>query len=817
MFTLPFMVGKRKWGSKPTKDDIKNICQWTSHYIEKQADIKQIYEWILEGRCWRSALLKNRNKDFSKENSDRAYVIALDFDMCDIAPETMLDYCGTMDLMPNFWYYSFSQGIKQGDNYRLVWVLDKPIPAAKYEAIYRGLLKDGLFKYSDKSCSNINRLWFGTCNGGELLNTCPITASRLEIYATQETDEKEPEKKKRAKKQAAQGNTQADFIMNSVSFEWWLYLQDVCDLWDRWRKGIYLNYNQRLVLFTELKCLKYAANLKNSILDKVMEYYKPEVYASHTCDRYQISQMMGRGTSGSLENKIVRFSDNKYTISEYFNSGAYIIKGAAQQGERITIEELQKKADEQIPAFLQEKGGIKYIECQTGAGKTERIINYLLSLDLSQQKIIYSVPTYGLIDEFIERLEKTTFDMNCLHYPKKQDYAEGELILLEAGFFEGIKTDNERQAELKKVYNPSIKGLFLLTHACLTHLHSFEADVIIIDENIEETIVNRNAIPLTILSGFRYYVNENGRQEWDKLCDMVNNGAAQQQITGIDIGLIFSQIDYKRLVKEQTFIDSNTGQFYPFGKLRQADYIAIGQDKDGNKYLYFEITSKLLPYALANNISVKLFTGTAKKATMQLSLPEELRKYVDYCVITRAKPKGKLYQYTSISGSKYSLKRHDVWNKIIAILEKNGVDWRNTNTLTLKAYEEKAHEMGFKIPKNRKGDNIHIENCAGLDFMKGQDLIIIGKSDKPKEVYFDMIGDKVNDRSKTRKARLFEDVAGIHLIHGFNDNDLWQLQVEQMRQMVEQAADRARMLWFDNVRVFVFCDLPIRDAIYMEE
>ena len=75
------------------------------------------------------------------------------------------------------------------------------------------------------------------------------------------------------------------------------------------------------------------------------------------------------------------------------------------------------------------------------------------------------------------------------------------------------------------------------------------------------------------------------------------------------------------------------------------------------------------------------------------------------------------------------------YDKEIAELEKNSIDWRNTNTLTLKSYVDKARRLGFKIPQSLEKEDMYIENCAGLDCIKGEDLIVIGKADKPKETY----------------------------------------------------------------------------------
>ena len=309
MYAFPLVIGKKKWQSKPNKTEVAEVCQSVGHYVEREASIEQAYKWILEGRCWRSGVLEDYNKGFIKSNVKEAYIIALDFDTCETKPEEMIEYCRSIGMEPNMWYYSFSQGIKPNNNYRIVWVLDKPIKTDRYETIYKGLLQDSYFAASDKACSNINRLWFGTCNGGELLNNEPINIRKFDIYAI---DEPQAVKKKKIKEDAAQGRTQKDFIMPNVGFTWWLYLDNVCDLWDRWREGKYLNYNQRLVLFTELKCLRYPEQLKESILNKIMEYYNVKVYETHSCNRQQISEMMGKGTVENLSNKIVRYDEKIY-------------------------------------------------------------------------------------------------------------------------------------------------------------------------------------------------------------------------------------------------------------------------------------------------------------------------------------------------------------------------------------------------------------------------------------------------------------------------------------------------------------------------
>lgn len=370
----------------------------------------------------------------------------------------------------------------------------------------------------------------------------------------------------------------------------------------------------------------------------------------------------------------------------------------------------------------------------------------------------------------------------------------------------------ERKRELQKINDESIKGLFLITHTCLTHLRAYRVDEIIIDENIEDLAIDRSYIPLTMLYSLNAFLNKEGREELRKLTDIIEDGKPQDIIEDIDKIKLFNSIDINKLIHAPEFRDE-FGKMYPIGKIRYADKLLVSENRFGIRLLYIETMSRLFKYSIDNNIKVNLFTGTPKIAQLCAGLPPEIAEVIKRNIvrIDRAKPLGHIYQFKKFKGSKYSLENPKVWIDIQKELEKYGVDWRNTNTLTLKSYYEKAGRLGFKIPKSLEGEYMYIENCAGLDCIKGEDLIVIGKADKPKETYLDMTGGKVKDKSSTTKARTFEQVAGTHKIFGFNDSKLWQLQAEQMRVYTEQAVARARTLWHD-VKVYVFCDLPVRDA-----
>ena len=810
--TIPFVVGKKRWARKPEDKEIPIFCQTINNYVVRQASIAEAYTYITEGRCWRAGILKEGAKGLTKDNFKSSHIFALDFDKCELLPDEIAEYCESISIPLNFWYWSFSQGKKPKNNFRVVWVFDSEISAEQYEELYKAVLQDQMFKDADKATKDISRLWFGTDKGGSLLSEEPIKYSNFDIFVrTEEVSEKAGEKRTRF----YQGKTAQDFIMEKEDFDWDNYLCGVCDLWDSWRQKKYLHYSQRLLLFTELKCLKYAEGLKISILDKVMSYYDAELYKGSKCSVYEISYFMSSKTSDKVGNPIVNFNGNRYTISEYFNSGVYLEKIKNHAGERQSREQLQEQADRIIPEVLA-ADGINYVECQTEAGKTERIIRFLCGIDFSQDKIIYSVPTYKLINEFIDRLRKAGFNMDYIHYPRKVDYNEEDLALLDAGFPDSVKMTPEmleRKKELQKINDKDVKGLFLITHSCLIHLRAFDVSEVIIDENIEDLVIDRKQIPLARLYGLKAFLTTTeSKTELDKLCNIIDEKDPQEEITGIDRDKIFKGIDIGRLIHSNAF-RNDEGTMYPIGKFKFADKISIGADRFGNKYLYFETMSKLFPLAIEKGIKVKLFTGTPKIEQLKTGLPPEIADIIiaNKIVIMRARPLGHIKQFARFKGSKTSLSRDKVWTDIEKELEKQGVDWRNTNTLTLKSYVKKASDEGFKIPKTIDGEIMYIENCAGLDCLKGQDLIVIGKADMPKENYLDMTGGKIKDKSTTTRARIIEGVPGTHKIYGFNNNELWELQANQIRLFTEQAVARARTLWND-VNVYVFSDYPVRDT-----
>lgn len=819
MTTFKLVIGRQKWTHKPTGYEVAG-CQRPEAYAIKEATPEDFFKWVCEGRCWRAGQLQENAADFKKASFVGSRILALDFDATSYTPADVCNHARDIyGIEPSFYYYSFSQGSKPRNNFRVVWVLDCVLTPEQYEMVYSQLLNsDNLFSQADKATKDISRLWFGTCNGGELLRRdyvpfadftgflCLPVLNKLvkageKLMKQEDIPAFEPEP------------AEDDFVIPLVKdartdeeqyLQWWNILRGKCDLWDKWVDGVYLHYPQRLLLFTELKKLRYPENYKNkSVLSKVMEYYRPELYKDSKCDAREISGFLLNRTSHA-SNKIVA---GKWTIAEFFSSGAYS-SFKQERATEISFVEQQQKLDVLIPEVLN-RDGIDYVECDVATGKTHRIIEWLKGQDLTKQKIVYAVPRYNTLDEFVERARKAGISEDCICYPAKIDYTLEDLQFLTAGFHKGVKRTPEmaeRQKQLDKARNPQEKGLFLLTHTALSYLNP-QADVIIIDENIEECLIYKVSITLTALNALRPYLKlGHARAEYDKWLDAI---AATPDIGDVplpDVPAIMSVLDWRGFVGDTAILDDGKKDI---GLLERAEKISVNTDYMGRRYIYFELISPLLPDAIKHNTRLKLFTGTSQLTQLKWGYGDEIGDKINLVKVEHAQLMGKVFQYLKWTGSKQKIR--DALIGAQQTLESEGVDWREVPLLTLKDAVSLAREIGFYIPQresNGKLEDLHLGNCSGLDCLKGLDLIVIGKSDWPANVYEDM-----GHMAITMSRNLCEiaETGQSVMIYSPNASPAREFQQEHQRMIIEQGAGRGRALRYDNT-VYVFADFPVRGA-----
>ena len=165
--------------------------------------------------------------------------------------------------------------------------------------------------------------------------------------------------------------------------------------------------------------------------------------------------------------------------------------------------------------------------------------------------------------------------------------------------------------------------------------------------------------------------------------------------------------------------------------------------------------SELITNAINNNIPIKLFTATP--------MSQRLKNYYGlvFDIVEperHARNTGKIVQFRGITGRRG---RHNGTGINVDLFEKYNKYIRS------KLDEDvinKSHIISFKDSKElwlskdyeifeKDGKEIHFMNNAGLDFMKGKDIIIVGKFDKPDEYYLDLWADIGDGSTPVKKMQ----------------------------------------------------------------
>lgn len=517
--------------SKPATFDKR--VQMTSYYQERECDVNTAYAIITDGRTWRCGRYDlEAAKGFGKSNVIDVQFIALDFDKIAASPRDIVEYAINIGFMPNFYYYSYSQGIKPGNNFRVVWCLAEPITPTMYENLYRLLLEKFSCFNPDKSTKDCSRLWYGNYGqGGGIVSEKPLSLANIGFInlAALMEEGRTPTQAKRTRSNGVPKYVELDVPDKViVSSDWKDRLKGTnpeglpyCSLWKKWCDGEYLNYNERLVLFTNLKYLESKDTSKRmpTLILEANPNWK-QVYEGHSFDEAQLLNIM---QSKLAPLPIVRYLGGYYTVADFFRDtpDTKTLSRKIEQPNYISIDELDSIMDELFPQYMNEPGNT-YIKAQTGSGKTERAIRWLLQQDYQTQKFIYAVPTYKLAEEFYERLKKAlapkaafgkAFDtseevLKHVHLiPKCNGMTKRDILRLMLGLPKETK-DNARNSAIFNMIDSESTGIFICTHALLVNLGEFKANTIVIDENIEDAFISRIDITGSQLGSLYVYKRE---------------------------------------------------------------------------------------------------------------------------------------------------------------------------------------------------------------------------------------------------------------------------------------------------------------------
>lgn len=821
---INIIYSKQRYQSKPTDKGIISGLQKPYNYVFAGVEsVEDVAALIGEGRAWRAGLYESGVDSFKKANVKAAQILALDFDSCPQEPETIVQYAESIGISPSAWYYSYSQGKKSGYNFRVLWVLEEPIKHIQYETIYKGMLEQFAEFGPDISTKDASRLWFGTARGVNVLSRTPI---KLSVIGWLGVCDKLKQGQATQKAKKAVKACEKDFFDDVTAdiepitipqkFDWKAALRFKCWLWDRWENGIYLNYNQRLTLFTNLKYIKYGNNNITVLKDILDIFYKyANVYEGHTCNEEQIRSMFVNTTLHAMGIVRVAGEEEPITVKEYLSRTPH---EALNTIDKITLEELDAMLQEEMPRLLDGKG-IIYIKSQPASGKTYHVIQWILRQDLTKKKIIYSAPRYTNMEEFRERFIAAYEEYNAgKNVPAAEDviktiprgnYTQTDIFLMEMGFPAATRQD-ERFRMIQEMIAEGSKGLYVATHQCIAHLRSCPADCIIIDENIEDALLTKTRLDLGGLASIGPFVSSKEKQ--DALTAFLNEIKNREQGEIVDIGVL-----------RQALIDFDWDGYFSIEKPmagiakilethKEPPMITKVKSKGGNKQSAIKITTKstLISDAIEQHTPIKLLSATPKPVLLSRIYNTDKIEVYQFPL---ARNEGEIIQLMGITGAKGNecSRVADIIKYVKANVPEE--EQKRAYVLSFKDAIPMWEQAGFRIPEYN-GTKLHIANNAGLDLLKGEIVIVGGKYDMSDEEYLDYYFDihpdsKIQPKRVMKKVTIAKRTTTLYL---WDDKTLQDLQIETIKLHLEQSAGRARALREKGAKVYLICDFPIEDA-----
>lgn len=572
-------------------------------------------------------------------------------------------------------------------------------------------------------------------------------------------------------------------------------------------------------MFTNLKYLE-TADTSEKIPTLVLQANPnwKQVYEGHSFDENQLLTIM----KSKLSPLPIVFYQNKWmTVAEFFK----IYTPAAEkitEVKKIRINELDAIMDAEMPKLLSSPKSY-YIKAQTGSGKTERIIKWMLHQDLKTKKIIYAVPGYNQIIDFKNRFQAAVrqqgFGTYCdslfediFHDIPKSDYTAKDLMRIKLGLQRKVK-DYTRNTAIFNMVDKNSHGVFVCTHALITRLSGFSADVIIVDENIEDSLITRVNIEKSSLSKLNGFLTDTNREAASKLLQFmdetdvlpvggrVNRTLLNEILAAINPEEYLEKVEEKDLIEHLFLLSSN--------------HIKIKKgisETEGSWILRVSGVSPLFSNAFTNNIPVKLFTATPKPQLLDNYLSEYSQRLERYS-FPETQHEGKIIQYIKYSGSKGE-KDDKVENELFPYIQEVVPNWQDYYLITFKSCGEMAEKMGFKMPYY-EGKILHFDNSAGIDTLKGENLIIAGKYNLPLTEWKNELID-ISDGVPCldlHNIKMTLERNGRKFTTWLYDNPIIQeRQIEHLEEKTSQAAGRARTLRNNGNRVIIFNDFPIEDA-----
>lgn len=476
-----------------------------------------------------------------------------------------------------------------------------------------------------------------------------------------------------------------------------------------------------------------------------------------------------------------------------------------------------------------------------GAGKTHKIIDFIIEGVKNGKSFIYAIPNRITIDNFVERLEKRNFTQYIITptlekiknkdrqkqinlyqtmgaFVKLSTYIGNEIKILKEK--ESLSKNEKIDLEIMRHYleiNGMLKkyeGLIITTHHRVSFFDKefYKDKICFIDEDIFDTeFISTKTIPLYKIKSI--YANSPilqfiGEFKLKEIEDMPYD--VVQKIDSINIDMSTHKAIEDKLIISKLFA-INIFDFLRCKAVKKYKYI-----KDGITYTNIEcfMFNELPP------CPVMITTATPKDEFYKLKF---FNRKLQIREISKAKYKGQIVLWDSHTYSNTFMNNEEnlvYFEELLRMCKRE-----NMNLITFKDFIEKykmlmnddtlSNENPYKFLL-KDIDCYWFFSMLGLDTLKDKDLAVIGKPLKDDDIFYFLallLYDKEYEEKQRCQMQLVEDKGFLFNLYTYEDDILRKIQMWSISSNEEQYVGRARVYDNEDRKVYLASGYPVEQMI----
>ena len=499
---------------------------------------------------------------------------------------------------------------------------------------------------------------------------------------------------------------------------------------------------------------------------------------------------------------------------------------------KITVDEANDELKRLLDKILNGRTkGVFGINADTGVGKTQAYIDFIAENKEAIGRTLICVPTHTLKKEIAGRFEKMGIRVCQLEKrPEIGDDCEDKADYwkaIKAGYnskaqaiwnkyFDKVKKQGFNHPKFQEYlnYNYSVNSVVgskvvITTHdlSLYTELNG-DFDIVIYDEDVCKKMVDIKTTTVNDVKSFAM-----GFSSQLKFRDMLNkieqsNGdrrSLQNSKNGYDA--------YMTIEKSNWNIDLTNAEIKSYsGEIPETDVFSFLHAKsytiDYNGRIEYSYIREL---GFHNSTVIVLSATLSPLIFSKLTIGRNSRFYQ----IEHIRNKGIIVQDMTRTYSKSHLT--DNIDKIVEELNETYPDWKERYLITFKEWVAFFKEQGAKMYfHNNNGETpMTFGNTEGIDALKGEKILIMGKFSFPAHIYLlwaSALNIPLIEGGDTQFTQSICHNGYTFRLFTYRQEELRRIQLYLIESELEQATGRGRAVREESADILVLCDIPLHNA-----